>query len=42
MKIAPGLFLPVIIALVLVGCRGETRITVLFTGDERGWIIPAG
>ncbi|HEY5133444.1 MAG TPA: hypothetical protein VII85_07150 [Candidatus Krumholzibacteriaceae bacterium] len=29
-------------ALVLIGCRGEARLTIVFTGDERGWVVPAG
>ena len=31
-----------LIALTAVGCREEARLTILFTGDERGWIVPAG
>jgi len=31
-----------LIALAAAGCREETGLTVLFTGDERGWIVPAG
>jgi hypothetical protein len=29
-------------ALLVIGCRGEARLTIAFTGDERGWIVPAG
>jgi hypothetical protein len=31
-----------LIALATAGCREESRLTMLFTGDERGWIVPAG
>jgi hypothetical protein len=27
---------------VVAGCREETSLTILFAGDERGWIVPAG
>ena len=30
------------IALAAAGCREEARLTILFTGEERGWIVPAG
>ncbi len=30
------------LALGASGCREEARLTILFTGDERGWIVPAG
>ena len=31
-----------LVALAAAGCREEARVTILFTGDERGWIVPAG
>jgi hypothetical protein len=31
-----------LIALAAAGCREEARLTILFSGDERGWIVPAG
>jgi len=31
-----------LIALAAAGCREEARLTILITGDERGWVIPAG
>jgi hypothetical protein len=31
-----------LIAFAGAGCREEARVTILFTGDERGWIVPAG
>ena len=31
-----------LIALAVAGCREEARLTVLFTGDERGWVFPRG
>jgi acetylornithine deacetylase/succinyl-diaminopimelate desuccinylase-like protein len=34
--------LAALIALAAAGCREEARLTVLFTGDERGFIFPAG
>jgi acetylornithine deacetylase/succinyl-diaminopimelate desuccinylase-like protein len=34
--------LAVLIALAAAGCREEARLTILFSGDERGWIVPAG
>jgi hypothetical protein len=36
------LFPALVAALVLIGCRGEPRITIVFTGDERGWVVPSG
>jgi hypothetical protein len=38
LRLLPTLFA----ALALVGCRGEGRLTIVFTGDERGWVVPAG
>ncbi len=32
----------VLVALAAAGCREESRLTILFTGDERGLIAPAG
>ncbi|MGD1048641.1 MAG: hypothetical protein ABR899_07835 [Candidatus Krumholzibacteriaceae bacterium] len=29
-------------ALVIIGCRGEPRLTIAFTGDDRGWVVPSG
>lgn len=29
-------------AALAAGCREETSMTILFAGDERGWIVPAG
>jgi hypothetical protein len=34
--------LAALIALATAGCREEARLTVLFSGDDRGWIVPAG
>jgi hypothetical protein len=31
-----------LLALAAAGCREESRLTILSTGDERGWIVPAG
>jgi len=31
-----------LIALAAAGCREGAHMTILFTGDERGWIVPAG
>jgi hypothetical protein len=42
MKIISCLVLAGIIALAAAGCRDEARLTILFTGDERGFIVPAG
>lgn len=42
MKIVVRIVLAGLIALAVAGCREESRLTVLFTGDERGWIVPAG
>ncbi|HVO77216.1 MAG TPA: hypothetical protein VMT60_04455 [Candidatus Bathyarchaeia archaeon] len=42
MKNALLRLLPALLALVLVGCRGEGRLTILFSGDDRGWIVPSG
>jgi len=36
------LFPALLTALVVIGCRGEARLTIVFTGDERGWVVPAG
>jgi hypothetical protein len=35
-------FILAIVAALAAGCRDETSTTILFTGDERGWIVPAG
>jgi hypothetical protein len=35
-------FVPILLALAIGSCREEARLAVLFTGDERGWIVPAG
>ncbi len=29
-------------AALLAGCDEERFVTVLFTGDDRGWVVPAG
>jgi hypothetical protein len=42
MKFAMHCLVSALIALAMLGCRQEKRITILFSGDERGWIIPAG
>jgi hypothetical protein len=41
MKILSWFMLASLIALA-AGCREEARLTILFTGDDRGWIVPAG
>jgi hypothetical protein len=42
MKIAVCFLIAALAAAALFGCRDVTRLTILFTGDERGWIVPAG
>ena len=42
MKVVSLFILAGIIALAAAGCREEARLTILFTGDDRGWIVPSG
>ncbi|MFA4948476.1 MAG: hypothetical protein WC674_08230 [Candidatus Krumholzibacteriia bacterium] len=42
MKNVSCFVLAALIALAVAGCREEARLTILFSGDERGWIVPAG
>ncbi len=42
MKIAFSFMITALVALAAAGCREEARLTVLFSGDERGFVAPAG
>ncbi len=36
------LFVLAAVVALAAGCREESSLTILFAGDERGWIVPAG
>jgi hypothetical protein len=42
MKSILRILLPALLALPAGSCRDGARLAILFTGDERGWIVPAG
>jgi hypothetical protein len=35
-------FMLVWLIVLAAGCREEARLTILFTGDDRGWVVPVG
>jgi len=42
MKSILRLLVPALLVLPAASCRDGARFAILFTGDERGWIVPAG
>jgi hypothetical protein len=42
MRIGLILIISILTSLVAFGCTENGPVTILFTGDDRGWIVPAG
>ncbi len=42
MRFMTSLLCAAALLAALPGCRDERFVTVLFTGDDRGWVVPAG
>lgn len=42
MRIAVAAILALLVVLPAADCGGGGPVTILFTGDDRGWLTPAG